>query len=53
MTFTFQLTAQLSEAAYPNWLFNINPGDDGKLEDLGKDGRIKNTLRFKGTGLKT
>jgi hypothetical protein len=25
-----------TEAAYPNYLFNINPGDDGMLGDPGK-----------------
>jgi hypothetical protein len=33
--------------------FNINPGDDGVLEDPRKYGQIQNTLSFKGTGLET
>jgi hypothetical protein len=33
-----------------NCVFGINPGDDGKLEDQGKDGKIKK-LDFKGTSL--
>jgi hypothetical protein len=41
------------EAAYPNWLFSINPGDDGMLEDPEKDGKLWNTLSFKRAGLKT
>jgi hypothetical protein len=34
-------------------LFSINPRDDGMLEDPGEDGKINNTLRFKGIDLKT
>jgi hypothetical protein len=39
--------------AYPNWLLNINAAEYGLLEDQGKDGNIKNTLSFRGTGQKT
>jgi hypothetical protein len=32
--------------------FNINPGDDGMLEDPGKGGQLKKAMIFKGIGLK-
>jgi hypothetical protein len=42
-----------TEAVGPKWLFSINSGDDGMLEDPGQNGIIKNALSFKGTDLKT
>jgi hypothetical protein len=42
-----------AERKRPNWNFSINPGEDVMLEDPGKDGKLKNTLIFKGTGLRT
>jgi hypothetical protein len=39
--------------AYPEQLFNMELGEDGMLEDQRKDGKIKNTLSFKGIGHKT
>jgi hypothetical protein len=42
-----------AEAAYTNWLFSTNPRADGMLQDPDEDGKIKNTLNFKRTGLKT
>jgi hypothetical protein len=37
----------------PKLVLNINAGEDGMLEDQGKDGNMKNTLGFKGTGFQT
>jgi hypothetical protein len=34
-------------------LRNTNVGDGGMCGDVDKDGKTKNTLSFKGTGLKT
>jgi hypothetical protein len=31
---------------------NINPREEGMLEDPGKDGKIKNALSLNGTGLR-
>jgi hypothetical protein len=42
-----------TEAAYPNKLFNIHPGEEGMLVDPAKDGKVKKTFSFKGTNLKT
>jgi hypothetical protein len=40
-------------AAYRGWLSSTNLGDSGIWEDQDEDGETKNTLSFKGTGLKT
>jgi hypothetical protein len=37
----------------PELAFNVNLGDDGMLEDPGRDGKIKDTLSFRSTSLKT
>jgi hypothetical protein len=36
----------------PKLAFSINPGDDGILKHPEEDGKIKNALSFRGTGLK-
>jgi hypothetical protein len=41
------------EAAYRGWLSSTNLGDGGIGEYREQDGRTRNTLSFKGTGLKT
>jgi hypothetical protein len=41
------------EAAYRGWLSSTNLGDGGVWEDQEEDGETKNSLSFKGTGLRT
>jgi hypothetical protein len=41
------------EATYRGWLSSTNLGDGEIWEDRDEDGETKNTLSFKGTGLKT
>lgn len=36
----------------PKLAFDVNLGDDGMLEDPGRGGKTKITLRFRGAGLK-
>jgi hypothetical protein len=42
-----------TEAAYRGWLSSIILGNGAIWEDRDDDGETKNTLSFKGTGLKT
>jgi hypothetical protein len=43
----------MDRSLLPKLAFRYQPSEDGMLVDPGKDGKIKNTLSFKGTGLKT
>jgi hypothetical protein len=44
---------RMDKAAYRGWPSSTNLGDGGIGEDREQDGRTRNTLSFKETGLKT
>jgi hypothetical protein len=44
---------RMGRSRLPKLAFRYQPREDGMLEDPLKDGKIKNTLSFKGTGFKT
>jgi hypothetical protein len=44
---------RMDRSRLPRMAFQYNLGDGGIGEDQEQDGRTRNTLSFKGTGLKT
>jgi hypothetical protein len=48
----FSHVKRMYRSRLPKLVFNINTAEDRMLEDPGEGGRIKNSLSFRGTGLK-